>query len=96
MNEILTAARDALKKKLGGESLNGSVKFEIVEIGAIIIEGDMVEIGDREADCTLIATQEVFEDLLHGDINPTAAFMSGKLKVEGDMTVAMKLGGLLT
>ena len=33
--------------------------------------------------------------MLDGDINPTAAFMSGRLKVDGDMGLAMKLGSIL-
>jgi putative sterol carrier protein len=34
-------------------------------------------------------------DLLSGDLNPTAAFMGGKMQVEGDMSVAMKLGSVV-
>jgi putative sterol carrier protein len=33
--------------------------------------------------------------MAQGDLDPTVAFMSGKLKVEGDMGVAMKLGSVL-
>ena len=35
------------------------------------------------------------KQILAGDLNPTAAFMSGKLAVDGDMGAAMRLGGLL-
>ena len=44
---------------------------------------------------TLIASADAFQSLLEGDLNPTMAFMTGKLKVEGDMGMAMKLGGVL-
>ena len=33
--------------------------------------------------------------MMTGDLNPTSAFMSGKLTVDGDMGMAMQLGGLL-
>jgi putative sterol carrier protein len=36
-----------------------------------------------------------FQDLLAGDLNPTAAFMTGKIKVAGDMTVAMALSQIV-
>ena len=48
-----------------------------------------------DADCTLTASAETFEGMLSGEINPTAAFMSGQLKVDGDMGLAMKLGSVL-
>ena len=39
--------------------------------------------------------REDLADLLSGDLNPTAAFMGGKMQVEGDMSVAMKLGSIV-
>ena len=38
---------------------------------------------------------ENFEEMLAGDLNPTTAFMMGKLKVEGDMSIAMKLSSVV-
>ncbi|TGW04491.1 sterol-binding protein, partial [Mesorhizobium sp. M2D.F.Ca.ET.145.01.1.1] len=35
------------------------------------------------------------DSLIAGDLNPTMAFMTGKIKVEGDMTVAMALSQLI-
>ncbi|HSF92498.1 MAG TPA: SCP2 sterol-binding domain-containing protein [Paracoccaceae bacterium] len=95
MSNILESAQEALSKKLGGDGFDGSVKFEIIDVGALIVDDSGVTISDDDADCTLIATQEIFEDLLRGNINPTAAFMTGKLKVEGDMSAAMKLAARL-
>ena len=51
--------------------------------------------GDDEADVTLTADAETFEAILEGDLDPTSAFMSGKLSVDGDMGMAMKLGSIL-
>ena len=35
-----------------------------------------------------------FKTILAGDLDPTTAFMMGKLKVEGDMGIAMKLSSV--
>jgi putative sterol carrier protein len=43
------------------------------------------------ADCTLSASEETFQKLVAGEQNPTTAYMTGKLKVKGDMGAAMKL-----
>jgi putative sterol carrier protein len=47
--------------------------------------------GGSEADCTITVSEANFEQLIGGDLNPTTAYMTGKLKVKGDMSAAMKL-----
>lgn len=96
MSDTLNAAVAALKDKLGGESFNGSVRFDIADLGSIRIEGRDVEISDAEADCTLRADEDTFRGLMSGDVNPTMAFMSGRLKIDGDMSKAMALGSVLS
>lgn len=96
MSDIVAAAVKALSEKLGDGVLDGSVKFEIEGEGALIIDADGVRASDDEADVTLTADADLFQDILSGDVNPTSAFMSGKLKVDGDMGMAMKLGSILS
>lgn len=50
-----------------------------------------VEEGDAGGDCTISTSAEVFEKVVQGEQNPTAAYMTGKLKLKGDMGAAMKL-----
>ncbi len=50
----------------------------------------------EEADVTMTANADTFQDILAGTLNPTMAFMSGKLKLDGDMGTAMKLGSALS
>ena len=96
MSEILNQARDVLTQKLGGGVFDGSAKFSISGEGALILDNQGVRISDDPADVTLSATADVFEDILAGTQNPTSAFMSGKLSVEGDMGLALRLAGGLS
>ena len=54
-----------------------------------------VDNADTEADCTVKTTMENFIKIAEGDLNPQMAFMTGKLRVEGDMSLAMQLGSIL-
>jgi putative sterol carrier protein len=47
--------------------------------------------GIEDADVTISSSQEVFEKIIAGEQNPTSAYMTGKLKLKGDMGAAMKL-----
>ena len=47
--------------------------------------------GSSEADCTFSASEESFQKIVAGEQNPTTAYMTGKLKIKGDMGAAMKL-----
>jgi len=49
----------------------------------------------QNPDTTMIATTEDWMNIATGKLNPVAAFMQQKLKVKGDMGMAMKLQGLL-
>ena len=94
MSNVISPAVEALSEKMSGE-FDGSAKFVIEDEGAIVVDSDGVRAGDDETDVTLTADAETFQAILEGDLNPTAAFMSGKLVVDGDMGAAMKLGAAL-
>ena len=55
--------------------------------GAVAVE-DGVNDG---ADCTISTSEETFEKIVAGEVNPTSAYMTGKLKLKGDMGAAMQL-----
>ncbi len=95
MSDIITAAVAALSEKLTG-GFDSVAKFTINGEGSLVIDADGVRTGDDDADVTLSADADVFQDILSGDLNPTTAFMTGKLAVDGDMGVAMKLGAVLS
>ena len=94
MNETLAQAVEAINAKIEG-GFDGVAKFEITGIGAVVVDSDGARIGDDDADVTLSASPETFKGILDGDVNPTMAFMSGKLKIDGSMSMAMKLASAL-
>lgn len=94
MSDIITKAVAVLSEKIG--TFDGSVKFVIEDEGSIMVDDAGVRAEDGDADCIMTADADTFEGILSGDVNPTAAFMGGKLKVDGDMATAMKLGAALS
>ena len=75
--------------------MNNSYVFDIDGVGAWTVKVDdgqvSVEEGVQDADTTLSASQETFEKIIAGEQNATTAYMTGKLKIKGDMGAAMKL-----
>ncbi len=95
MSDTLEKAAAALNEKLTGGDFDASAKFAIADLGAIVLDANGARVSDEETDVTLSADADTFEQILSGDLNPTGAFMSGKLSVDGDMGIAMKLASVL-
>ena len=57
--------------------------------------GGAITAGDSDAKCTITMAAPAFLDLINRKLNPQMAFMTGKLKVAGDMSLALKLGALI-
>ncbi len=94
MSQMIDAAVKALGAKLSG-GFDGVAKFVIPGEGAIMLDATGVRAGDEEAEVTMTADADVFRAILDGDMGATMAFMTGKLKVDGSMGLAMKLGAVL-
>ena len=95
MSAVIDTAVVLLSEKLQG-GFDGLAKFVIEGEGAIMLDAGGARAADEEADVTMTATTEVFKAILDGEMNPTMAFMSGKLKIDGSMGQAMKLAAVLS
>jgi putative sterol carrier protein len=92
-------------KQMGGtlganSGLGGTLKFDFGAPGSVYIDGKSTpnSVADGEgkaADCTISVSLEDFEKMVKGELDGTSAFMQGKLRVAGDMSLAMKLGPIL-
>jgi putative sterol carrier protein len=82
--------------KLAG--LDTTYLFDIEGSGTWLVEihdGHLhVSEGEGDADCTILTSAETFERIVAGEQNPTTAYMTGKIKIKGDMGAAMKLQNL--
>lgn len=95
MSDVIDHAVTALNEKLSDGGFDGTAKFMIEGEGAIMLDSDGARAGDEEADVTMTADAETFRDILDGALNPTTAFMTGRLKIDGDMGAAMRLAPAL-
>ncbi len=96
IESLTQGVRDSVGEDSG---LGATVKFDLGDDGKIFVDGasspNTVSNDDADAQCTIKISMENFEKMAAGDLDPTAAFMSGKLSVSGDMSIAMKLGTVL-
>lgn len=78
--------------------IGATIKF-VLDDQPIFIDGtgdsNVVSQDDNDAECTIITSVETLEKLKSGDLNPMMAVMGGKVKIKGDMGLAMKLQSLI-
>jgi putative sterol carrier protein len=96
LSDVTTKIRD----KMGQDSGLGAVlKFDLGDDGVIVLDGvgdpNTVSNDDRDADCTVGVALDDLTAMIGGELDPMAAFSLGKLRIDGDMGVAMKLGSLM-
>ncbi len=73
------------------------VKFDFGDVGKIFLDGVAGKVSneDTAADTTIKVKLDDFVAMAQGALDPTAAFMQGKLRVDGDMGVAMQLQSVM-
>jgi putative sterol carrier protein len=86
---------NTIKGRVESSGFDRSVKFDTGGDGVIVIDGASISTTDGPADCTIKLSLDDLKNLVAGDLNPTMAFMTGKIKIEGDMSVAMALSQIM-
>ncbi len=95
----LETATQKVKEKVSTSAggLDSSVKFDLGE-GVVYLDGTAnppeVSNENKDADCTISMEMDDFLSMMDGELNAMNAFMGGKMKIDGDMSVAMKLSSV--
>ena len=88
MNELAT---------LNAGKIDAKIKFEFSD-GYVFIDDTTspptISNENNDADCVIEINNENFSKILNKKINSMSAFMTGKMKIKGEMTIAMKLSSL--
>jgi putative sterol carrier protein len=75
--------------------MNNTYVFDVQDAGTWtvkVVDGAVqVSDGAEDADCTISASEETFSKIVAGESNATSAYMTGKLKIAGDIGAALKL-----
>lgn len=95
MSEVVAQAVTAMNEKLAGGGIDGTAQFNIEGEGSMVVDSEGARAGSADADVTFNADAETYREIFDGALNPTSAFMSGRLTIDGDMGLAMKLAATL-
>ena len=95
--ETVTAG---LREKVGSDcGLGASVKFDFGDDGCLFLDAtespNVVNNDNADAQCTMIISIENFMEMASGELDGTAAFMSGKLRIEGVFTTVAREHGVV-
>lgn len=96
----LDSTTEAIRAKAGASpALGYRVQFDLGDDGIIFWDGTQtppaIDNAPREADTVMRLSLANLEALIAGSLSPTMAYMTGKLKIEGSLGVALKIGQLL-
>ena len=92
VEQITEYLQSAVNKSDG---LDRSLLVDLKGEGFVRLEGKTVTNESAPADCTIIVSRDDLDAMAKGQLDPTMAFMTGRLKIDGDMSVAMKLQPIL-
>ena len=81
------------------DAIGGTIKF-VIDDTIVYVDGsgtkNIVSNSNEDADCTITTSASALKDMQSGDLNPMTAVMSGKVKISGDMSLAMKVQSLMS
>ena len=93
---VIVKITEGLKRAIGEDcGLKARLKLNFGTDGVILLDArskpNIVTNEDGPADCTLTMSVDTFQRLISGELDGPGAFLQGKVKVAGDMSVAMKV-----
>jgi putative sterol carrier protein len=91
---------EGMRERVGEDcGLGAKLKFDFGDDGIVFLDAtqvpNVVTNEDEDADCTLQISMDDFVAMTKGELDGTTAFMMGKLKIQGDMGIAMRLQSVL-
>ena len=94
------SATAAIRAKAGTAApLGHTIQFDLGGDGVIFWDGTqsppLIDNTARDAETTITISLDNLDSLIAGQLNPTMAYMTGKLKIQGSMGVALKMSSLL-
>ena len=95
----MSEALDFVKQNMEGKDLSilpGSIKW-VVDSQIVLMSPESNEVTDEDGDaaCTITTDMETFKGMYDKSVSPQAAFMTGKIKIAGDMGIALKLQSVI-
>ena len=92
LQELTQRVRDSVGADSG---LDATVKFVFPEVGIIYVDGlskpNSVSNEDKDSTITVTVSRENFEKIIDKQLNPKLALMTGRLRLRGDIRIAMRL-----
>jgi putative sterol carrier protein len=85
-----------LRAAVAHGGISRTVKFDLKGDGVIHLDSRTVTNEDKAADCTIVLSKSDLESLVDGKVDGTSLFMAGKMRIDGDMSVAMMLQPVLS
>ncbi|MCI5056989.1 MAG: SCP2 sterol-binding domain-containing protein [Flavobacteriales bacterium] len=99
MNDISNLLQNIENLAAKADPIGDTVKFDFGD-SQIFLDGtgstNQISQENKDASCSFVMSSEDLSAMLAGELNPMMAVMEGKVKIEGDMGVAMKLQGLFS
>ena len=95
----MSEALEFVKQNMEGKDLSilpGSIKW-VVDSQIVFMSPESNEVTDEDDDaaCTITTDMETFKGMYDKSVSPQAAFMTGKIKIAGDMGIALKLQSVI-
>jgi putative sterol carrier protein len=96
----LDSVTQAVRSKAAtSPALGYRIQFDLGDDGIVFRDGTqtpgVIDNEPRDADTVMSLRLDNLEALVAGALNPTMAYMTGKLKLQGSMGVALRIGQLL-